>query len=76
MITIFQAKSIIRRIASMENVSVNAVYADMEKAISFGFNHPDRKIRAKWEEIPKKGMRPTPEEVIVWASDQLQRSIE
>lgn len=70
-ITLEDARSAIRKIAEENHISVEQVRAEMIQAMEAGMSNPDPEIQAKWKTIPCKGEKPTPEEVIIWASKRL-----
>ena len=62
---------IFRQIAKEEKTTVEQVYKDMQEAIDAGFDNPDPEVRAVWKDIPFKGARPTPEDVISYCALRL-----
>jgi hypothetical protein len=63
--------SIIRRIARQEGVSPEFVYAEMQKAISAGYDSPDPIIQKRWSNIAPDGTIPTPEKMIEMLSKRV-----
>jgi len=61
-----KAEKALRQIAAKEGVSVEEVRREIEIAINAAQENSDPNIQAFWEHIPRKGERPTPEEVIVY----------
>lgn len=59
-----KSKSILEIVAEKESVSVEEVRREIQLAIDDAMKNPDPKIQAQWRKIPKKGKKPTPEEVI------------
>ena len=59
---------ILRQIARQEGKTTAQVYRDMQVAIDAGFDNPDPKVQATWKDIPFKGDRPTPEDVITYCA--------
>lgn len=59
---------IIHQIAKVEGTTEEQVYADMQKAIDAGFDNPDQQVQAAWKKIPLKGIRPTPEDLMVFCA--------
>ena len=51
-------------IAAKEGISVEEVSREIQLAIDDAMKNPDPKVQAEWRKIPKKGKKPTPEEVI------------
>lgn len=72
---LFRAKKIIQQLAKQNMVSEEKIRAEMEEAIDTGFNNPDPSVQAIWESAPFNHVRPTPEEFILWCSDQLSRNL-
>lgn len=48
---------------------MDTVRYEIEIAIFAASNCTDPKVQAFWESVPRKGERPTPEEVIVYLAD-------
>ncbi|MBQ6164319.1 MAG: sporulation initiation factor Spo0A [Clostridia bacterium] len=69
------ARKTIQQIAVKENVSFAIVYKEITKAIDAGFYSSDLCIRERWRSIPCSGVKPTPEDVIIWASEQILTSV-
>ena len=65
-------KTVIKAVAQKNGVSTDTVLREMQEAIDSGFNNPDPEIQAKWKEIPYKGARPTPEDVIMYYATLLK----
>lgn len=55
-------------IAAKEGISVEEVRREIQLAIDDAMKNPDPKVQAEWRKIPKKGKKPTPEEVIEFVS--------
>lgn len=55
-------------IAAKEGISVEEVRREIQFAIDEAMKNPDPKVQAEWRKIPKKGKKPTPEEVIEFVS--------
>lgn len=55
-------------IAAKEGISVEEVRREIQLAIDEAMKNPDPKVQAEWRKIPKKGKKPTPEEVIEFVS--------
>lgn len=58
------AEEAIRILAMREGLAIEEVREQMELAMAEGLGSEDPRIRARWEEIPRKGGTPTPEELI------------
>ena len=65
---------VIKEIANREGVSPDVVYAEMQKAIDFGYNNQDPNVQAYWNEIAPDGETPTPEKVIEVLSKKAKRN--
>ena len=59
-----QIRSALRQVAHENGVTVNVVYQEIQKLISFGIGSQDPRVRKRWEEIPNAGKAPTLEELI------------
>ncbi len=55
-------------IAAKEGISLEEVRREIQLAIDDAMKNPDPKVQAEWRKIPKKGKKPTPEEVIEFVS--------
>ena len=64
----------IKKIAMQEGVSAEFVYAEMQKAITEGYNNPDPKVQEYWRKIAPDGEIPTPEKVIEMLSKQAKNN--
>lgn len=58
------SKNVLEIVAEKEGVSVEEVRREIQLAIDDAMKNPDPKIQEQWRRIPKKGKKPTPEEVI------------
>lgn len=58
-------------VAAKEGISVEEVRREVQLAIDEAMKNPDPKIQAEWRKIPKKGKKPTPEEVVEFFSKSL-----
>lgn len=65
-------KEILKMIAKDENQDEEKVYQQMQEAIDEAYFSDDPDIRKRWENIPHKGDRPVPEEVIEYLVSKLQ----
>lgn len=63
------ASKAIQKLARRENISVQEVRAEMEKAIQAAYDNPEQEIRDFWKQIPRKGEIPTPEEFITYMAE-------
>ena len=64
-------KTILKIIAESKGISPKEVEREMQRAIDIGFDSTDESVRAAWENIPRKGERPTVKEVIEALKDTL-----
>jgi len=67
------AKNSIIKLAEQEGVSVEYVRIQIEEAIQNGLDSEDEKKKAFWESIPRERDVPTPEEVVLYISEQVKR---
>ena len=58
------AEEAIRILAMRDGLAIEEVREQMELAMAEGLGSEDPRIRARWEEIPRKGGTPIPEELI------------
>jgi len=63
---------IIEKTAAREGVSVTEVRGKIEIAINAGLSNLDPAVQTYWAAIPKKGTKPTPEEVIIFIVNNLK----
>ena len=54
----------LQEVARQNGVSVEEVRREIELALQVGQANPDPQVQAQWASVPRKGDRPTPEEVI------------
>ena len=64
----------IEQVALRRGVDVEEVRREIEKAIEARMSNPDPKVQEYWAKIPRKGEKPTPEEVIVYAKRKIVNS--
>lgn len=67
-----KARKAIGEIAVKEGVSVEHVKAQIKACIQAGLADPDPSVRATWNEIPRSGDIPTPEELVAWAACRVE----
>lgn len=65
------AKHTMEQIAKRDGKTVAQVRSDISEALEVGRNSPDYNVQAYWRNIPSKGEKPTPEEVILYLAGQL-----
>ena len=58
-------------VAKQNDVSVDEVKREIQKAIDLGMVNPDPHIQAFWNSIPRAGKHPTPEEVISFFAKEM-----
>ena len=68
-----KAKSAIKQIADREGISVSEVRREIQAAIDEGMKSTDKSVQAYWSRIPRKGTKPTPEEVIDFMAKSIKR---
>ena len=54
----------IREIAKQQGISAEAVYAEMQNAITLGYSNLDPAVQEYWRKIAPDGKVPTPEKYI------------
>lgn len=62
---------IFKKTAKQFKVSEADVKKEISEAIKIGISDPDSTVQQKWREIPHKGDKPTPEELILWICSQI-----
>ena len=67
------AQQAIKRLAERDGVTVEYVRSQMKIAMLHGLCNPDPKIKAYWRSIPHEGDVPTPEELIIYTTEQAIR---
>lgn len=65
-------KELLEAVAKQHNTTVEEVYKEMQIAIDAGFDNPDPEVQKMWKQIPFKGDRPTPEDVIPYVATMAQ----
>lgn len=68
-----KARSAIEQIADREGVSVSEVRREIQAAIDEGMKSTDKSVQAYWSRIPRKGAKPTPEEVIDFIAKSIKK---
>lgn len=66
-------RKLFMQIALENNTTPQEIRKEIEKAIDEAMNNPDPKTRIFWDNIPKRGARPTPEEVIAYAAAEVKK---
>lgn len=62
---------VFEKIAAREGVSVTAVREEIQRAIDIGMLSSDPAVQGKWSEMNCRGEKPTPEEVVLYLSKQV-----
>lgn len=65
-------KGLLEHVAKQNNTTVEEVYKEMQIAIDAAFDSPDPEVQKKWKQIPFKGDRPTPEDLIPYIASQVK----
>ena len=65
-------KTFFEHLAQERNITVEEMRAIIAARIEAGMNDPDPEKRASWEEIPRAGEIPTPEEWLRYAVERLE----
>lgn len=68
-----EPKTLFEHLAQERNITVEEMRAIIAARIEAGMNDPDPVKRASWEEIPRSGKIPTPEEWLRYAVEQLEK---
>lgn len=68
-----EPKTIFEYLAQKQNITVEEMRAIIAARIEAGMNDPDPVKRASWEEIPRAGEIPTPEEWLRYAVEWLEK---
>ena len=65
-------KTLFERLARQRGITVEEMRSIISARIEQGMNDPDPVKRASWEQIPRAGDIPTPEEWLRYAVEQLE----
>ena len=68
-----EPKTLFEHLAEERNITVEEMRAIIAARIEAGMNDPDPEKRASWEQIPRTGEIPTPEEWLRYAVEQLEK---
>lgn len=68
-----KAKKAIKKVAAENGVTVKEVREEIQKAIDEGMKSTDPKAIELWKNCPKKGSKPTPEELIEYLTKILEK---
>ena len=66
-------KTFFEHLAQERNITVEEMRAIIAARIEAGMNDPDPEKRASWEQIPRTGEIPTPEEWLRYSVEQLEK---
>lgn len=66
------AEKAIAKIAIRERKPVSEIKKEMKKAMFVGLCSQDPTVQAYWRQIPCEGDVPTPEELIIFVSNELK----
>lgn len=66
-----KANRYLKRVALEHGVSISEVKSEITIAIEMAMSNTDPKIQAQWRDIPYKGEKPTPEEVITYLAAKI-----
>lgn len=66
-------EKLLKNLAAKYDTTPEEVYKEMKLVIDAGFDNKDPIIQENWRKIPFAGDRPTPEEVIYYIADLLNR---
>ena len=67
-----KAAKAFEQIATRDGVSVEYVREEIQKVIDIGFESTDPAVMEQWRKIPCRGVKPTPEEVVMHLSKQVK----
>ncbi|MFT3950373.1 MAG: sporulation initiation factor Spo0A C-terminal domain-containing protein [Oscillospiraceae bacterium] len=63
---------ILRDIASKNGTTVAEVRREIQSALDIGMQNPDPLVQAYWNRIPRRGKKPTVEEVLTFLAKQVK----
>lgn len=66
-------KNALQAIADREGISVSEVRKEIQSAIDEGMKSTDKSVQEYWSKIPRKGVKPTPEEVINYIAKSIKK---
>ncbi len=66
-------KNALQAIADREGVSISEVRKEIQAAIDEGMKSTDKSVQEYWSKIPRKGVKPTPEEVINYIAKSIKK---
>lgn len=68
-----KAQKIFERVARQHNTSVEDVKREIQMAMLAGMNDPTPEVQEHWKEIPCKGDKPTPEELLAYLTEKMNK---
>jgi hypothetical protein len=68
-----KVRKALKIIAERDGVTVKYVHSEIQKAIYLGMTNPDPQVKAYWLGIPHKGDKPTPEEVVSFMAEKVNK---
>lgn len=66
-------KDVFNEVAKKCRTTPDEVRNEIQQAIDEAFNNPDPEIRRRWENVPRKGDKPTAEEFIKYMSCEIMK---
>jgi len=66
-------KNALQTIADREGISISEVRKEIQSAIDEGMKSTDKSVQENWSKIPRKGVNPTPEEVINYIAKSIKK---
>lgn len=63
----------ITKLAAQKGVSAEEIRREIQIAIDAGMANQDPDVQAYWKKMLNKGVKPTPEDVIVYIAKQVKR---
>lgn len=69
-----EARKTLKQIAEREGVSLETVHHEIELVIAEALKNTDVRMRTLWKAIPCKGEYPTPEELIIYITNNIDRN--
>lgn len=66
-------KDIFKEIAVKYGITPDEVRNEIQQTIDEAFSNPDPEIRKRWENVPRKGDKPTAEEFIKYMSHEIMK---
>ena len=70
----FNMHQTLKKVADKNNTTFEEVYSEIAIAIDTALASDDPEAKALWEKVPKKGEKPTPEELILFLTKMLSEN--